>query len=587
MAQVGSIVANMHEAVETAKSRAQRLEDEVAQLKKEIKQSQENDNAEVYTVHSAAMLLGRATADYAQEGNRLVFAQKAGSAPLSLTDPIVEWKSDVPRLLATFLNELGPRSKAAEEGNEEIENAVASRKCLIAAIVTSFAFDTWYKNANAMTIFLKSRGIQRDWLDFLARTFKIAQTDSYVYKVQKKLADSLGTKEEMLKRVPLSEGLVACSFDNLNLDVLRHWGKGGHVDLIAAIAYFAVSQSRQKVTSLRSERRKLGFRRDFGQDHPRILGIWESFRLNVVSCARKPYTKTDGDFEMRLAKVIIHDAPRKSMLGVGIRRPTLFCTRRKPNTLRSLRGWCRGSVIGWHLLEHTLDVLYRKWGGFAMIPLAKASDCHDKKLESKNYHKRHNVFVGVVEAVWQACISEVNVQQDTALSGEDLLDNLLAYTTDRGKHKTHGQWMNDAEVEFTRETFSLSLAGIPGKNTGLDEIQEMTMNKEFKQAATGTDIAYLQRLCLTLQLFARCAEDFKLAFGSSIVYNRTIKASEHRIVQVSKMFQSVTAEGSPFRLCDDKGASEIISAGGRVALERLEETMLDAPEPWSTVGRME
>ncbi|CAN0090576.1 unnamed protein product, partial [Pylaiella littoralis] len=89
----------------------------------------------------------------------------------------------------------------------------------------------------------------------------------------------------------------------------------------------------------------------------------------------------------------------------------------------------------WHLLEHTLDVMFRKWGGFAIIPLAKASDCHDKKLESKNYHKRHNVFVGVLEAVWKACISE---HQGRSVSDEELLNKLLAYTTDRNKHKTHG-----------------------------------------------------------------------------------------------------------------------------------------------------
>ncbi|CAN0339253.1 unnamed protein product, partial [Ectocarpus sp. 6 AP-2014] len=210
--------------------------------------------------------------------------------------------------------------------------------------------------------------------------------------------------------------------------------------------------------------------------------------------------------------------------------------------------WVIPWIGDWHLLEHTLDVLFRKWGGFGIIPLAKAADCYDKKLEGKNYHKRHNVFVGYLEAVWKACIGEVKDSQPggASLSPEELLARLAGYVDDLTKHKTFGQWaevlLNDGmaylavyiairtgdfdlrEVAIRRiaplflgynknlyhalciqhladiarlspeqrlfmcETFSLSLSGRPGKNVGLDEIQEMTMNKDIKQAAKGTDV---------------------------------------------------------------------------------------------------
>ncbi|CAM9840685.1 unnamed protein product, partial [Pylaiella littoralis] len=126
--------------------------------------------------------------------------------------------------------------------------------------------------------------------------------------------------------------------------------------------------------------------------------------------------------------------------------------------------------------------------------------------------------------------------------------------------------MSPAERSFMSETFSLSLSGIPGKNTGLDEIQEMTMNKEFKGAATGTEIGYLQKLGLTLQHFARAVQDFKQAFGSSVVYTRKIYASAHRIMSVEKMREILTAEESPFRLQSESGRTEVISADGRAAL---------------------
>ncbi|CAN0353311.1 unnamed protein product, partial [Pylaiella littoralis] len=198
--------------------------------------------------------------------------------------------------------------------------------------------------------------------------------------------------------------------------------------------------------------------RDFGTQDGRTSKIWDRFRCQVLACARETSTKADGDFEMAVAKRVINDARGEGMVGVegrrvpsdvqahylgvvklgtktlgdiieyldglkqalhvgpesGRRRAVIvgdqetFTLLHKAKSLYSAKfAWALPWIGDWHLLEHTLDVMFRKWGGFAIIPLAKESGCHDKKLEVKNYHKRHNVFVGVLQAVWKACIEEV------------------------------------------------------------------------------------------------------------------------------------------------------------------------------------
>lgn len=106
-------------------------------------------------------------------------------------------------------------------------------------------------------------------------------------------------------------------------------------------------------------------------------------------------------------------------------------------------GWVLPWIGDWHLLEHTLDVMFRKWGGFGLYKLARACGCYDKKLEGKNYHKRHFAFVAMLEALWNACTSEVNHLPDEgpglegrAVSpGERLLRKLKIFL-DGKKHKT-------------------------------------------------------------------------------------------------------------------------------------------------------
>lgn len=130
--------------------------------------------------------------------------------------------------------------------------------------------------------------------------------------------------------------------------------------------------------------------------------------------------------------------------------------------------------------------------------------------------------------------------------------------------------------------FSLSLSGNPGKNSGLDEIQEMTMNKQIKQHAYGTRPRYLQRKTQTLQMMANAARDWKESFGRTVVYQRKMYASQHRTLFVEKVHALLTATGSPFRL-DDKGRVSVIAADGRVALPQLEATMLEASATSTTM----
>ncbi|CAN0353319.1 unnamed protein product, partial [Pylaiella littoralis] len=207
MAQVASIVANMNEAVERANLKTRQPEEEVACLTKPRNAQEPDDNA---TMRSAAWLLRRAIDGYSKESNKVVFDQANGRSPWTCVDPIVEWTTNVPELLVTFLDAFGHRysdKKGAVE--EELERSRASRKCLIAGVLTSFAFDSWYKNANTMGLFLKGQGIQRDGLDFLATNFKITQPDAHVYGLRSKLAGILGTESQMMKLIPVTNALVA------------------------------------------------------------------------------------------------------------------------------------------------------------------------------------------------------------------------------------------------------------------------------------------------------------------------------------------------------------------------------------------
>lgn len=686
ISQMGSLIDNLHRAGEKLKGRIVSLESDLAKAPELARKNQPDS---IDQARSFARLLRSSVFLYARESDDNVKAQSKGTAALGVVPPVVEWGKHVPELLKAFLDELCfARPRKPGISDEEYERAETSRKCLVAGVLTSFACNTWYKNANVLAIVLKEQGIGRNGLDFLADALKICQTDNYQWRLWTRLADKLGSEAEMRRLIPLCACLIACSFDNVNLDILKHFGGGGHVDLVAAIGYYHALESRRRVAELPQQPLRLDFVRDFGVDAPRMTATWERFQRQILTCMQEEFVREDGDVEVRLAKMVIRDAPPEHMVGVqGRRVPDDVVarylgvvetgTKRLEDIITYLDGlkqvlhvgeeggrlrvvlvgdqetfthahkakiiiydWVLPWIGDWHLLEHTLDVIFRKWGGFGLFPLTKAADGYSKKLEKKDYHKRHFVFVGILEALWKACVGEVESREGRTMEPEELLGRLMQHrgSTD---HKTFGQWvqllLNDgmaylavytsirvgdfelreaairriaplflgynknlyhalcirhladiakllpSERKFMSEIFSLSLSGNPGKNMGLDEIQETTMNKQVKQHAYGTRPRYLQRKAQTLQMMANAALAWKESFGSTVVYERKLYASQHRTLFVAKVYAALTANGSPFRLDDEKGRVSVISADGRVALPQLEATMLEASATSTTM----
>lgn len=307
--------------------------------------------------------------------------------------------------------------------------------------------------------------------------------------------------------------------------------------------------------------------------------------------------------------------------------------------------WVVPWIGDWHLLEHTLDVLFRKWGGFAILHLSKASGCYDRKLEGKSYHKRHFVLLAVLEALWRACGSEVASASGRGdpLSGEELLKELQSYVG-TNRHSTFGQWVEfllvdgmaylalytgirvgDFELReaairsvaplflgynknlyhtlciqhladiarmlpneraFAHEIFSLSLAGRVGKNVGLDEIQEMMMNKDIKSTANRPDAEYIKLMALRLQVEAGVGSGFENAFDSGLQRKRDVYASIHRQRTVDKMADELLSQKSPFKLSSGEGRAKTIAADGRVAFEDLERAMLSSRQTSENMWRV-
>lgn len=154
-------------------------------------------------------------------------------------------------------------------------------------MLTYFACGTRYENANIVSIFLKQQGIGREALDFLGSNFKIAQTDNSIWRLQRRLAKKVGSEEGVKALMPCSSQVVAASFDNLNLDVTRHFGANGHVDLIAGIGYFLASLSTSKVALTAETSRSLDCDRDLDPDGAIIRKTWLRFRKQVFACMQE------------------------------------------------------------------------------------------------------------------------------------------------------------------------------------------------------------------------------------------------------------------------------------------------------------
>ncbi|CAB1121561.1 unnamed protein product [Ectocarpus sp. CCAP 1310/34] len=104
MAQIGSLVGNLHADIETARAEVRRLKRDLAH---ERGSNASNKPADIDTVRLAAGKLREGITNYSSESQDVVFNQKHGRAPLAAIDPLVEWRTYVPPLMVDFLNELG------------------------------------------------------------------------------------------------------------------------------------------------------------------------------------------------------------------------------------------------------------------------------------------------------------------------------------------------------------------------------------------------------------------------------------------------------------------------------------------------
>lgn len=170
-------------------------------------------------------------------------AQATGQAELSFDDPVVEYDTHVVSFVDGLSHVFGEDCDA-----EGVEVHLASRKCLIAGSLTSFARNTWFKYVTVVGIFLKQKGVGIGALDWLASHLKITQTDNYLWRLHKRMSASVSRESAQNVLVPSNAQLVAMSFDNVNLDASRHCGANGHVDLV--IAYFHVDPSQTRVVVL-------------------------------------------------------------------------------------------------------------------------------------------------------------------------------------------------------------------------------------------------------------------------------------------------------------------------------------------------
>lgn len=323
-AQVASVVANMEEEKDARDERIRELEGIVAEAMASRQESEPDDTA---VVRRAAILLKEAVKDYGKASSAYVRAQCSGEADLSFDDPRDEYEKNVPPLMVAFVNGLS-HTRREDCDVEGVDTPLASRKCLIAGILTSFAHNTWFKYANVVGVFLKQKKAGRGAVDWIASHLRLCQTDNYVWRVLHKLSVRLSSEKAQKKLVPSNAQLVAASFDNVNLDANRFYGANGHVDLVAATAYFRVDESRGRdaVLPAGDTPLPLDFDRDFGTGDGRIASVWRTFEVDVADCAQnaEPQTsrawKEAGDFEVRLAKRRIADAPADKGVGVSDRR---------------------------------------------------------------------------------------------------------------------------------------------------------------------------------------------------------------------------------------------------------------------------
>lgn len=113
--------------------------------------------------------------------------------------------------------------------------------------------------------------------------------------------------------------------------------------------------------------------------------------------------------------------------------------------------------------------------------------------------------------------------------------------------------LSENERAFATAITSLSLKGNVGKNSGLDEIQEMTFNLYIKVMATRLNIDYLSSLSLTLQCKSQSVATFETEFDCGLSRKRKLLGNARRKRAVGSMYSELRRDGSPFRLDNKEG----------------------------------
>ena len=121
---------------------------------------------------------------------------------------------------------------------------------------------------------------------------------------------------------------------------------------------------------------------------------------------------------------------------------------------------------------------------------------------------------------------------------------------------------------------------------GLDEIQELTMNKDLKTAANRPEVGYLKRLALVLQTIFSVADKFELAFDSGLVHSREVYTTLQRTRAVGMMLAELLSDSNPFKLSNKEGHGKVVAADRRVALDHLEQGLLGARKTSESMWRV-
>lgn len=208
---------------------------EMAVLHKELEDKRQARPKNELGVVAAARGLKAATRESAKESSAYVCRQRTGDVELACIDPAEEFEKAVPQLLRKYVDCLS-RWGDEHEVDRELVSRRAGPKCLLAGVLTCWAHDrAWFKNANAMGIFFKENGVNREALDYLGKNLGIACADMSVWGLTQKVVEQVRGKTKVGTLTPRRDDFMAFSMDNINLKQPKHNGSNGVVDSIGGI----------------------------------------------------------------------------------------------------------------------------------------------------------------------------------------------------------------------------------------------------------------------------------------------------------------------------------------------------------------